>query len=218
LTSTPLVGFTRGIGIAIDDEEVRPVGGDDETFLSTDNEMVALELRPRRGAEEIGAAPGFGQGFGGDQLPLQERLEEFFLLLFRPEGVEGLTDDRRHGEGAGEGRPQDADLLEGGDFGAPGQAATALLFREAQTEQVPVSQCLDKLSRIGDLVPVHPPDQIGRDLPLDELPDLRLQSGLFRCQKDVLQHGNSSFEKIPCFQTTTLGAARRVRIAFIVSP
>jgi hypothetical protein len=66
------VGLPRGIRVAIDDEEIRSVGGDDETLLAPDDKMVALELRPRCGAEEIGAAPGFGEGFGGDQIPSRD--------------------------------------------------------------------------------------------------------------------------------------------------
>ncbi len=60
----PLMGLPLGIRVAIDDKEVRPVGGNDETLLTPDDKMIALEFRPGRGAEEIGAAPGFGKGFG----------------------------------------------------------------------------------------------------------------------------------------------------------
>ncbi|OHE20446.1 MAG: hypothetical protein A2X95_04330 [Syntrophobacterales bacterium GWF2_56_9] len=139
------MGHARGVRVAVDDKEVRPVGGDDEPLLALHREPAVLQLRPGRGAEEIGAAPGFRQGLGGNQIPLEQRLEELLLLLLRPEGVEGLPYDGGHREGAAEGRPEDAHLLQGGDLRAPGETRTAVLLVEAQAEEVVVPQCLDEL-------------------------------------------------------------------------
>jgi hypothetical protein len=74
--------------------------------------------------------------------------------------VEGLPHDRGHGEGAAEGGPEDAHLLQGGDFGTPGETPAAVLPVEAQAEKVMVPQGLHKFVGIGDLVPVHLPDQV----------------------------------------------------------
>ena len=80
--------------------------------------------------------------------------------------------------------PEDPHLLQGGDLGAPGEAAAAVLSVEAQAEEVALAQGLHEFAGVGDLVPVHLPDQVGGDLPLDELPDLRLQGDLFRGQTE----------------------------------
>ena len=85
-----------------------------------------------------------------------------------------------------------ADLFECRDLGAPGQSAAAVFFAEAKAEEIAVAEGLDELARVGDLVPVHLPDQVGGHLLFDEGADLLLQGDLFRGQQNILQHGNPS--------------------------
>jgi hypothetical protein len=76
--------------------------------------------------------------------------------------VEGLAYDGGHREGAAESGPEDPHLFEGGDLGAPGEAAAAVLLVEAQAEEVMVSQDLENSSFSARLFRGIPVD-LGQD-------------------------------------------------------
>ncbi len=164
--------FVRGsvlLAAGIDEEVVRPLSADDEALLAVEHPTVAVAPGLRRGAEEVGAAAGLGEGLGNAELALECRAQPARFLLRRAEGDERLADDGHQAVEAGEACAEDADLLDGYYLVHPFQPPAAVFLGEAQPQQAPPGRRLQELTRIGHLPRVHIEEELAGDFVPHEL-------------------------------------------------
>ena len=90
---------------AVYQEKIRALGPHHKAFHPVQHEMIALELRPGHGPEEIRPAPGLGERFRRNAFSLQIRFQVRFFLLFGAEYVECLPDNGWHNESTAQGHP-----------------------------------------------------------------------------------------------------------------
>ena len=143
--------------------------------------MIPHVLGPGGGAEEVGAAPGLGQAFGGEEIAPQEGLDVLFSLFVRAVLNDGVTDQfGADAENAGELVAERPDLLHEHAGRHPVHLPAAPFLRVAAAHEIAPSRLAKEFLGELDGVRVHVEDHLPGD-PLHEVaglvPDLQLFPG-----------------------------------------
>src|SRR5208337_3677979 len=152
-----LMGVRIEVCPAVDKKEVRPLCAYHKALLAVDHKMIPFENSLGSSPEEVGAAPGFRQCLGCNELAFEVGFEITLFLIISAEPVEGLAHYGRHDKGAPKCHAQAPDLFLSSHLGDPAHLPAAILLGKSDSSQVVPGKFFHKLAGVDDLISIHPP-------------------------------------------------------------
>ena len=151
------------IGARINKKVVGAFRADDETLLSVKEEVIAFVFGGGSGAEKVGTAARFGEAFGGEDLPAQQRRDIARLLRVGPVQHDRVADQiGAHAEDTGKFVAEAADFLADCAGSDPIQSFAAPLDRVAHAQQLALSGLAQPLPGEAYFFLVHVQDKLTR--------------------------------------------------------